>query len=180
MEAYRQDCGEMLQRFGQTVEADDCHWVAWTCVLAPDDARDWATASVLADQAVQSDPQSARNLNTLGAVLYRAGRFNEALAHLSEAAARIQEPSEASNMSPAYTWYFLAMAHAKVGHEEQARQYLDKANAWTEKVLDDDENLPPWNRRATLELFRKEAGSLLGTINQESAGNAHKQKGGDE
>ena len=71
--------------------------------------------------------------------------------------------------SPAYSWYFLAMVHKKAGNAEQAREYLNKANQWTGKVLADEENPPRWNRRATLELLRKEAEALLGIAVEESA-----------
>ena len=45
------------------------------------------------------------------------------------------------------------MAHQEAGNAEQAREYLNKANPWTDEVLADEENPPPWNRRATLELL---------------------------
>ncbi len=49
------------------------------------------------------------------------------------------------------------MVHKKVGNEEKAREYLEKANQATRESLADKENPPVWNRRATLELLRKEA-----------------------
>ena len=139
--------------------------MAWACALAPDATTDWATAVALAEKAVQSDPKSAMYLNTLGAVLYRAGRFDEALARLSEADALVQEPSEAIKSSPAYTWFFLAMTQHRLGHAEEAKQWLDKAVAWTDKTLAEaDQGTAdlPWNRRLTLKLLRDEATALLG------------------
>ena len=63
--------------------------------------------------------------------------------------------------SPAYTWYFLAMAHQALGHQEDARTWLDKANQWTEQVLGDEEEPPSWKRRLTLKLLRDEANGLI-------------------
>ncbi len=165
VDEYRQDCGEMLQRVGQTDNAGDHFFVAWACVLAPDATTDWATAVALAEKSVQGDPQSAMCLNALGAVLYRAGRFDEALVRLSEAAALVEQTGAASNLSPAYPWFFLAMTQHRLGHAEEAKQWLDKAVTWTDKALADaDQGTTdlPWNRRLTLKLLRDEATTLLG------------------
>jgi tetratricopeptide (TPR) repeat protein len=165
VDAYRTDCGEMLQRFGPTDKASDGHWVAWSCALAPDAITEWPTAIALAEQAVRSDSKSVQHLTTLGAVLYRAGRFDEALARLTEAAALSQAPSEASNSSPAYAWFFLAMAQHRLRHADEAKQWLDKAIAWTDKTIaeaDQGTTDLPWNRRLTLKLLRDEATTLLG------------------
>ena len=143
----------MLHQFGQTDKATDAHWTAWACVLAPDATTDWATAVALAENSVHSEPKSVLYLNTLGAVLYRAGRFDESLARLSEAGALVQEPSEATLFPPAYIWFFLAMAHGQLGNQEEARQWYDKAVAWTQANKPDDVEL----RR-----FQAEAATLLG------------------
>ncbi|MHB8969955.1 MAG: tetratricopeptide repeat protein [Pirellulaceae bacterium] len=47
---YRQDCGELLQRLGSTDSVNDAYFVAWTCALAPDATKDWATAVALAEK----------------------------------------------------------------------------------------------------------------------------------
>ena len=155
----------MLQRFGPTDKASDGHWVAWACALAPDAITDWTTAIALAEKAVQSDPKFVMYLNTLGAVLYRAGRFDEALARLAEVEPLVQEPSEAIKSPPAYTWFFLAMAQHRLGHADEAKQWLDKAVAWTDKIFAEaDQGTADlsWNRRLTLKLLRDEATTLLG------------------
>ena len=76
---------------------------------------------------------------------------------------RLANPNAEASSSPAYAWYFLAMAHQKEGNKVQAREYVNKANEWTDEVLTDKEHPPAWNRRATLEILRKEAESLVGT-----------------
>ncbi len=162
---HRSDCAIFLHQLSQTEKPDEANWAAWGCVLAPDTIADWPTAIALANKAVQSDPKSAMYLNTLGAVLYRAGRFDEALARLSEADALVQEPSEAIKSPPAYTWFFLAMTQQRLGHAEEAKPWLDKAVAWTDKIFAEaDQGTADlsWNRRLTLKLFRDEATTLLG------------------
>ena len=164
-DAYQATCRRMVGQFSDGTAPADGNLVAWACTLAPDALSDWATAVALAEKAVQSDPKSAFYLNTLGAVLYRAGRFDEALARLSEADALVQEPSEASKSSPAYTWFFLAMTQHRLGHADEAKQWLDKAVAWTDKTFAEaDQGTADlsWNRRLTLKLLRDEATALLG------------------
>ena len=92
-----------------------------------------------------------------GAVLFRAGRFNDALEHLNKAA-KLQDYKRSS---PAYGWYFLAMTHHKLGHQAEAKQWFDKAVECTDNVLDENSAVR-WNRRLTLELLRSEAEDLLG------------------
>ena len=68
--------------------------------------------------------------------------------------------------SPAYTWFFLAMTHHRLGHAEEARQWLEKAVNWTKKETEGKiEGAAPlsWNRRLTLEILRREAEQLIGT-----------------
>ena len=60
--------------------------------------------------------------------------------------------------------YFLAMTHHKLGQQAEAKQWFDKAVAWTEKVLDEnrkDHKPVSWNRRLTLKLLRSEAAEML-------------------
>jgi hypothetical protein len=63
----------------------------------------------------------------------------------------------------AYIGYFLAMAHHRLGHAEQARHWLDKASRQGERPKPaKTSGAPfPWNRRLTLQLLRREAEQLL-------------------
>jgi hypothetical protein len=66
--------------------------------------------------------------------------------------------------SPVYTWFFLAMAHHRLGHREEAKKWLDKAVAWTEKTIreaDRGTTSLPRNRRLTLKLLREEAEAMM-------------------
>ena len=63
-------------------------------------------------------PHVANRLNTLGAVLYRAGRFEEAVRQLK----RSVEVHGAGGTP--YDALFLAMAHHQLGHADQARRWL--------------------------------------------------------
>ncbi|MHB8955524.1 MAG: protein kinase domain-containing protein [Pirellulaceae bacterium] len=169
-EEYRQGCAEMLHHFRETDEASNGFWVAWTCALAPDSTSDWAAAIALAEKAVQSDPASASYLTALGAILYRAGRFDEALVRLSQADALLAERQQAqmATSSPAYIWFFLAMTHHRLGHAEDAKQWLDKAVASSDKFFAEADQSSVhvdwygWCRSLTLKMWRDEATALLG------------------
>ena len=174
LDLYRNACHATLRQFQDTEwPASGCR-VAWTCLLGPKAVDDYGPVVRLAEQAVAADPDSETYLSTLGGILYRAGRIEEAVERLSEANNLIEDPDAALTtppgdnydfeVLPAHTCYFLAMAHQAAGERGQARQWLDKANEWTDKALAehaDGTATLPWNRKLTLELFRREAESMI-------------------
>jgi tetratricopeptide (TPR) repeat protein len=92
---------------------------AWMCVLGPDALSDYTKPRLLAEKAVKAVPPEDRpnNLNTLGAVLYRMGRNQDAIDRLMEADKQQPNP---------FNWVFLAMAHHRLGHQEEARRLLTR------------------------------------------------------
>ena len=56
-------------------------------------------------------------MRTLGAALYRAGRYDEAIR-------RVQEAIRERGASPA-AYAFLSMAHHRLGHRQEALRWLD-------------------------------------------------------
>src|SRR5206468_205281 len=90
-EGYRKACAGMLERFGQKTDSDPGYWTAWTCVLAPNGVSDWKPLVNLAEKVLAADPKNCDKLRLLGAVLYRAGRFEEAAQRLTEAEAAFAE-----------------------------------------------------------------------------------------
>jgi WD40 repeat protein/tetratricopeptide (TPR) repeat protein len=73
--------------------------------------------------ASPGDDREAIARITLGAVLYRAGSHNEAVEAL-EHGVRQRE-----GVSTPPDWAFLAMAHHRLGHREEARRWLDRLRA---------------------------------------------------
>jgi tetratricopeptide (TPR) repeat protein len=159
IEKYRQICATMLKRFGQTKEPGNAHWVAWTCVLAPNAVEDLDQAVKLAEQGAGRDDKNDQDLSTLGAILYRAGRFDEAVRQLSALTSTWEQGAELPTLtSPGYTWFFLAMTHHQLGHADEAKSWFDKA---VERVEQEKQGEPSWNRRLTLQLLRGESESLI-------------------
>jgi hypothetical protein len=66
------------------------------------------------------------SLDTFGAILYRAGRNEEAVMRLKKAL------SKSPGKVFFYDWLFLAMAHQRLGHTGEAKKCLAKAEALRE------------------------------------------------
>jgi tetratricopeptide (TPR) repeat protein len=159
-ERYRHICKTMVgKEFPQ--------WTPWTCALAPASVIDYAVPIALAQKGASKNMQKPIPVQDLGAILFRGGRINEAIVHLTRAEQMLSEqiskrPTKVRT-SPAYNWFLLSMAHHQAGHVGEAGTYLSKAIDRAETELGDETNPPNWNRRLTLQLFRKEAEALIKT-----------------
>ena len=113
---------DMLDRFRMTTDPMIANSVAWWSVMAVSEEPNLSETVRLAELAVNGapEPQKAALLNTLGAALYRAGRFAEAVRRLDEG---IQKRKGVSIRAD---WVFLAMAHHRLGHHDEARRWLDR------------------------------------------------------
>jgi tetratricopeptide (TPR) repeat protein len=88
---------------------------------------------------------------TLGTACYRAGRWGEAVTALEKGLALAPTRTTLGN-DKAATWFFLAMAYCRLGQDQKARWWFEKAAQWM------DENLP---QDAGLRRLRPEAAELL-------------------
>jgi tetratricopeptide (TPR) repeat protein len=154
----------MLRRFGGDDRPFDeaGYFTLWSCVLGPGAADDYAPLTALAERAWAELPNDARTASLLGALHYRAGRPEEAVTMLM--AAESLPPSEFT--SPAYGWFFRAMAEHALGHADEAAAWLKKADEAVDRLLaeaDRDGQALPWNRKLTLDLLRKEAAERIKT-----------------
>jgi tetratricopeptide (TPR) repeat protein len=118
----RPDCDELLRRFGHAAEPAQAAGIAWCCALAPDAVSDVEAPIRLAATALAHSPEGARSdmLDTLGAALYRAGRFEAAIRRLDES---IRTRGGAGVPKE---FAFLAMAHHRLGHSGEARRWRDR------------------------------------------------------
>src|SRR5262249_18986715 len=115
--------------------------------LATDpEKRDPGRAVALAREAVGLAPKNGGAWNTLGTAHYRAGNWQESLAALRKA-------MELRKGGDSFDWFFLAMAHWRLGEEGKARAWYDRAVRWMDRNQPTNEEL----RR-----FRAEAAGLLG------------------
>jgi tetratricopeptide (TPR) repeat protein len=120
--------------------------LAWFLATSPEPRfRDAPLAVRLAKQAVAARPQSADYRNTLGVALYRNGDDRAAVAELETSMSLLAGGT-------GFDWFFLAMAHWRLGERDQARTWFDRAVRWMDQHKPHDDDL----RR-----FRAEAEAML-------------------
>ena len=111
----------LADRFDQVTGTGDANDVAWSCSLVPNVHDRLDVVVRLAERAVENTSVGQRNtLNSLGAALYRAGRFRDAIGRLEEGV------KVRSGVEGPLDWPFLAMAHHRLGHRDEARRWLDR------------------------------------------------------
>jgi tetratricopeptide (TPR) repeat protein len=130
--------------------AQYCDKFAWELATARGSTRDAQRALSLARRAVELAPKAAIYLNTLGVAQYRAGQSTEAIATLEKSLAAGKGENDA------YDLFFLAMAHHRLGHADQARACFDRAVRWWGERKD-----MPLQSVTELTSFRTEAESVL-------------------
>jgi tetratricopeptide (TPR) repeat protein len=160
---YRKDCTELFDHFSGKTDAQTANNLVWACALIPDALDDFPRTVKLAERAVSDSPSDYIRLNTLGAILYRAGRYPEAVRRLEEA---MQVHGQGGT---ALDWLFLGMAVYRMGRTEEASQWLKKSYQWIEQaeqgIIADRFIVIPLttSQRLELNILRREAGSLIGS-----------------
>jgi eukaryotic-like serine/threonine-protein kinase len=101
-----------------------CNNQAWKLVTGPASTRDPERGLSLALRAVELAPKEFIYLNTLGVAEFRAGRYAHATSTLERSLAAGRGETDAFDL------FFLAMAHHRLGHREQARDCFDRAVHW--------------------------------------------------
>ena len=87
--------------------------LAWFLANCPDPkVCDPAQAVELARKAVELAPQNSGNRNTLGVAHYRAGDWKASVVAM-------EKSMELGNGGDAFDWYFVAMAHWRLGHNDR-------------------------------------------------------------
>jgi eukaryotic-like serine/threonine-protein kinase len=152
LERYRKNCKALLASTKPTVNSYRANTVAWWLVLGPDSVADPSEIVRLAEHSLSGVPDTQRFLvlNTLGAALYRAGRFDEAVRRLEEGI------KNRGGSGVPQDWVFLAMSHLKLGHSAEARRWLDKLKS--RSIVNHPLNF--WDEVEIL-AFQREAEALL-------------------
>jgi serine/threonine protein kinase/tetratricopeptide (TPR) repeat protein len=156
---YRSACTALVKNFGKTKDAATAHDVVYFCVLRGDALSNMQCLVPLARVAA---PAGQGNAYVLGAALYRAGRYDEAIRCL-EAAQKVYRPR-------AWDWCFLAMAHHRLDHAGEACRCLTEAARWIDEAnradLDDLAGTQPswggWYEPLVYPLLLREGEELIG------------------
>ncbi len=159
MDGYREACSRMLEHFDKAENPAIARAIADTCAAcAPEAVPDLERPVRLAERALASNPKNWDLVEVLGGTLYRAGRYEEALARLEESA-RLSQDQQGS----VWGCLFRAMAHDRLGHTDEARRWLDQAVGWIEREVpkrpEENARIPSlsWNQRLVYQLLRREA-----------------------
>ncbi len=187
---YREACQALVDSREHSSDPTVADRTALTCAWVPDALDDPEIAVQLAQEAVAVDRQNPWFERALGAALYRSGRIDESIEHLNRS---VEIDGHGGDVS---VWIFLAMAHAKAGHADEAVQLLATARTWlvdripelansgaeqvapgrsqsvqpsAVKVIDDEHPaIAPlvWQDRAVLKHLFLEADSLVGEMDR--------------
>jgi tetratricopeptide (TPR) repeat protein len=122
----------VVERHGHTKDPNGKHYVARTCVLAPDAGADLTRITRLAEEAAAAFPQHASYCNVLALAHYRAGHPDEAI-RWARAALESEQQGCPWEGNSALSWLVLALAHHRLGQADEARAWLDKAVRWMEE-----------------------------------------------
>ena len=127
-----------------------CNNRAWEMATGPESHRDLARALKLVERAVELTPGRGVSLNTLGVVQYRLGRYTEAIATLQRSLAA------GHGQVDGFDLFFLAMAHHRLGHRDEAKSCFHRAVHW----VSEQKNLHEQYAKE-LAAFRAEAEAIL-------------------
>ena len=127
---YVRACAHMIERCGKAGGPRAYH-VARACTLAPDAVADASLPGRLAEKELKASAREFWSLTEQGALAYRAGRFQQAVP-LFEQSLRADPKSGRAVLN----WLWLALAKQRLGEAEEARRWLNKAQAWLDQYRD--------------------------------------------
>jgi tetratricopeptide (TPR) repeat protein len=173
---YRRVCVQMVDELGTTTDEDARFRFAWACAHGPLALDDLKVPLEVAAKLVEESPNCAAYQCTLGALLYRAARYDEAAERLRQATdAFVVNPSD--QFSTLYPKVLMAMVQWKLGDDTKSRELFAEVQAHYDDAVNSSSS---WNRRATLELFRREAEGLILSARPKRQGNLLAETSSDD
>jgi tetratricopeptide (TPR) repeat protein len=105
--------------------------VARTCTLAPDSVADASLPGRVAEKELKDFARAFWSLTEQGALAYRAGRIQQAVPFFEQSLQADSSPGRAI-----LNWLWLALANQRLGKGEEARRWLNQAQAWLDRHRD--------------------------------------------
>ena len=120
---YRAVRKGILAQFRDTKDTWVASHLSHACAAVPSEPEEAEALLRLAEFGVSGTPGNPR---VRGAMNYRAGKYHAAIADFDQSAP----------VSPrrAWDWLFVAMAHYKLGHIDEAKKSLKKAEDWIQRA----------------------------------------------
>jgi tetratricopeptide (TPR) repeat protein len=165
-DGLRRACTDLLDWARKAKKPDVIQNIALACSLAPGSVSDPGVPVRLAEAALRENRRPvvyvgrADNLTALGAALYRAGRFEDAIRRFEEKF-RLRDRTGAPQ-----DWAFLAMAHLRLGHRAEAHRWLDRfrslrPNADASQFWNADADASQFWDELEIHLLRSEAEAVV-------------------
>jgi tetratricopeptide (TPR) repeat protein/tRNA A-37 threonylcarbamoyl transferase component Bud32 len=154
---YRALCKRLVADFGETKDDLTAATVRRVVGLAPDAPDQLPRVLQLSEDLVKRRPTDWGGLVNSAAVLYREGRFDDALGRLQEAV------KKQDGQVAAYDGFMLALVSRRLGRTEAARKYFDQAVAAVARSAKDPaaNDRLSWIDRLEHRLLRREAEAVL-------------------
>jgi Flp pilus assembly protein TadD len=163
--AYRKTCAAMLARFGQSPDGPTLSQLYMICAATPDAKDAMREFAPVAGGLFRNVAYPPWFHSPLPAILYRAGKLPEAVAALDWNIRMWNRNKKAQLLEG----LLLAMAHQRLGHLPQARDYLSDAETWM-AAADKQEGgalggarpaWPQWRLRVIVHALHDEAVALF-------------------
>jgi eukaryotic-like serine/threonine-protein kinase len=129
-QAYTRTCARMIEQCG-TAGGPRPYHVARTCTLAPDAVADASLPGRLAEKELKDSAREFWSLTERGALAYRSGQFQQAVPFFEQSLQADPRPGRA-----VLNWLWLALANHRLGKADEARRWLNKAQAWLDQQRD--------------------------------------------
>jgi eukaryotic-like serine/threonine-protein kinase len=127
---YVKACAHLVNRCGKD-KGPRAYHVARACTLAPQAVADMSLPGRVAEKELEGSARQFWSLTEQGALAYRAGRFQQAVPFFEQSLQADPMPGRA-----VLNWLWLALTKHRLGKAEEARQWLDKAQAWLDQYGD--------------------------------------------
>ncbi len=165
--AYRADCEQLIERFGDSSNPTVAHAIVDACVLRSDSLHNMNQLIPLGRVASTSYLGSVR---VLGAAYFRIGAFDKAIGCFQEAG-KLNSPRPDDLI-------FLAMTHFKMGRQAEAARYLAAAEKWIADADRSGRDAPPgsqptwggWYEKVNVPILLTEARAMIGSDDREPYG----------
>jgi tetratricopeptide (TPR) repeat protein len=159
--SYARACARMIEAFGKP-GGPRAYLVARACSLAPNAVAEASLPGRLAENELQDFAREFWSLTEQGALAYRAGRFQRSVPFFEQSLRADPKSGRA-----VVNWIWLALAQKRLGKAEQARRWLDRAQAWLDQYADgmparaEDESGLHFHNWLEAHVLRREAEALI-------------------